>query len=214
MDCGMPVMDGYTATAEIRRREGQSKHTPIVAMTAHAMNGDREECLDAGMDAYIAKPVKRKALEGIFETLFGNLPTPQDVAAAATATGPAEDSSVVDVVCLKDAASNNPEKLKHIIGLYLRHTGERLEELKSAVSRESAGDVYAIAHKCLGSSSTCGMTAIVPAFTELQQMGKAGDLNGATDQIDAAQAAFHKLEIFLERYLKRLPARTEESSYV
>jgi signal transduction histidine kinase/HPt (histidine-containing phosphotransfer) domain-containing protein len=207
MDCGMPVMDGYTATAEIRKREGESEHTPIIAMTAHAMNGDREKCLAAGMDAYIAKPVKRKTLEGIFATLFGdgNLSATQPVQTAPTDTASGGASSLVDVVCLADAAST-PEKLKRIIALYLRHTGERLEELKTAVEQESAGGVYAIAHKCLGSSSTCGMTAIVPALTELQRMGKAGDLDGAADQFNAAQEAFQKLKPFLELYLAQLPA--------
>jgi CheY-like chemotaxis protein len=207
MDCGMPVMDGYTATAHIRKREGGSAHTPIIAMTAHAMNGDRERCLAAGMDAYIAKPVKRKMLEGIFATLFGNdnLAATQAVPAFPILTATPESSSPVDVVCLRETAST-PEKLKNIIELYLRHTRERLEELKTALKQESAGDVYAIAHKCLGSSNTCGMTAIVPALTELQRMGKAGELNGAADQLNAAQAAFKKLKTFLELNLEQLAA--------
>jgi HPt (histidine-containing phosphotransfer) domain-containing protein len=133
----------------------------------------------------------------------GNLSATQRVPSTPTDTATADDSSLIDEVCLKDAAST-PKKLKHIIELYLLHTGERLEQLKTALKQESASDVYDIAHKCLGSSRTCGMTAIVPPLANLQCMGKAGDLKGAADQFIAAQAAFQKLKPFLELYIERL----------
>jgi signal transduction histidine kinase/HPt (histidine-containing phosphotransfer) domain-containing protein len=204
MDCQMPEIDGFAATAEIRRREGAERHTTIIAMTANALEGDLEGCLAAGMDDYLSKPVKADVLGAKLAHWSGQAIS-RDPKVSEIPNVRANHSSPVDLACLKDAASS-PEKLRRIIGLYLHHTGESLEKLKSALKRESADDVYAIAHKCLGSSRTCGMTAIVPALVELQRMGRAGDLHHAGEQFKDAQAAFQTLKPFLEGYLDQLPA--------
>jgi two-component system sensor histidine kinase/response regulator len=79
MDIQMPVMDGYDATAEIRRRESSSqRHTPIIAMTAHAMKGDKEKCLAAGMDGYVTKPIKTKLMLAELARVLEEFPQPSD----------------------------------------------------------------------------------------------------------------------------------------
>jgi signal transduction histidine kinase/DNA-binding response OmpR family regulator/methyl-accepting chemotaxis protein len=82
MDIQMPVMDGYLATAEIRQREASSpRHTPIIAMTAHAMKGDKEKCLDAGMDGYITKPIKSKLMLAEVARVLKDSPAPSEMGA-------------------------------------------------------------------------------------------------------------------------------------
>jgi hypothetical protein len=103
----------------------------------------------------------------------------------------------VDIDCLKAAASEDRERLKRIIDLFLVHTAVRLDELKTAINQDSASDVCAIAHKSLGSSRTCGMNAIVPALEELERISREGHLRGAEDHLTSAQTAFEDIKSFL-----------------
>src|SRR5205085_5380201 len=128
MDCQMPEMDGYAATAEIRRRERAqgvaARRTPIVAMTAHALEGDAEKCLAAGMDDYIAKPVTVQRLEAV-------------VARWRPQTGPGAPDEVVDasvLAALRDLqGEGQPDLLAELIAIYLRDTTPRLAALHEAV---------------------------------------------------------------------------------
>jgi two-component system sensor histidine kinase/response regulator len=175
MDCQMPEMDGYEATAEIRRREGGAKHTPVVAMTAHVLEGDREKCLAAGMDDYVSKPVKPEELAKVLDRLLADAGGGAEAGAAA----PPPAAPPVDMERFYQAMGEDPAEVSDILGVYLEQMYESLERLNAAIESGDAEEVDLIAHNCAGVSANCGMSAVVGPLRELERMGRGGRLAGA-----------------------------------
>jgi len=199
MDCQMPEMDGYQATAEIRRREGTTKHTPIVALTAHALGGDREKCIAAGMDDYISKPVNADALERVLETLLADGKHKQ---LTVQNSNEAADSLPVDLEQLYQALGDDPAEVHEILDLYLAQIPQSLEKLSTAISSGNAKEVDQIAHNCAGTSATCGMLALVRPFRELERAGREFNLEQAGPILDLARTEFSRVAEFLEAHLR------------
>ena len=190
MDCQMPVMDGYEAVAEIRRREGSGKHTIIVAMTAHAMKGDREKCLAAGMDEYLSKPVKHQELETLLNRMFARqLAVPEYEAELKGTAAP------IDIEQMRDVMG---DELDEILDLYLTGMSQDLERLATAIQANDMHEVSLIAHNCAGTSATCGMTAIVPPFRSIEKGALAGCLDLAPSYLAEAQKQFARIQSFLK----------------
>ncbi len=199
MDCQMPELDGYDATAEIRRRERGTRHTWIIAMTAHAMVGDRDRCLAAGMDDYIAKPMSTEILKEALERFAQRQPAviekPKVQAATApppVAAAPAKktDGATVDFAQLRQITKGNTALLRRLAELYVNQTAEQLAALRTALAERSATDVQRIAHRCTGSSGTIGMTAMANLFEKLEHAGKNGQLNVAEQLASDIESAF------------------------
>jgi two-component system sensor histidine kinase/response regulator len=159
MDCQMPELDGYQATAEIRHREGSERHTPIIAMTAHTMKGDRERCLAAGMDDYLPKPLDAALVSELLARIL-NTPGPR-LGGATVATGaPAGETAgapaLFDEAQLADVCGGDAEFRDQLVTSFLVQTPDGVSDLCRALE---AGDVTAAkkaAHTLTGSAAVLG----------------------------------------------------------
>ncbi|MDA0162525.1 response regulator [Solirubrobacter ginsenosidimutans] len=144
MDCQMPNLDGYAATARIRAGEAYGQHIPIVAMTAHAFAGDRERCLAAGMDDYLSKPLRSEDLDPVIERW---LPRPAAVA---------PNGGMLDDARVRGLRNVSAALLERVVEAFARTTPGLLEELRDAVSRGDGEAARKLAHKLRGSAETVG----------------------------------------------------------
>ncbi|MFM2081975.1 MAG: hypothetical protein RL380_666 [Verrucomicrobiota bacterium] len=210
MDVQMPEMDGLEATQQIRARQkaGEKNFAPgpvIIAMTANAMQGDREKCLAVGMDDYLAKPVRPEDIRRIVEH-WGNAVANQNLPAVAAPEVAAPPAPAVDMERLNDFSDNDPKTLRELVTLYLTQTTAQVAELTAAVAAGDAPAVRRVAHSCAGASATCGINAFVPALRELEQQGAAGSLMDAAAQLHIVQTGFAAAKKFLENHLAQLPS--------
>jgi len=214
MDCQMPEMDGYDATREIRRREAMgkgpeahkgekhavlsphaSRHVPIIAMTANAMRGDREKCLEAGMDDYIAKPARREDLEAVLVRWQPDRAGSPDEHPASSSEESEEiegGTASVDPAVLKDLRQldDTGELLTILITHFLDDTPRHLAVMQAALRERQAAILAETAHVLKGSSGNLGAGRMQQLCGELQTLGRANDLTTAGDRLARLSAEF------------------------
>jgi CheY-like chemotaxis protein len=214
MDVQMPEMDGYAATKEIREREeGRAHHTPIIAMTANAMQGDREKALAAGMDDYISKPVKLEELGKVLERWVSQEEDEEEAKAGTTtpasgagdgsaATGGSVDLSVL--LGLRELQEEGePDILNELIRLYLKEVPPELEALREAAQMGEPQSVERIAHTLRGSSANIGALRMEALCAELEEMGRSEELAAALGQISRLQEEFGRVRVVFEEELSK-----------
>jgi CheY-like chemotaxis protein/HPt (histidine-containing phosphotransfer) domain-containing protein len=209
MDCQLPVLNGYEATNEIRRREAGSRRTPIIAVTASALNSDRERCLSAGMDDYLAKPFNLKVLAVVlarWTTDRADLIAPVEATEAvpttalnltdADSTRPVLDPEVVDrLERLGQAAGEN--LLEQLSILFLTDADARVIALREALADHDAGAVVRSAHLLSGASANVGATDLARLCAMFATDGAAGELKAGGAQLDAVEAELERVRVAL-----------------
>ena len=185
MDCHMPELDGYQATAEIRRMEADGDRTPIIAMTASAMEGDRDRCLAAGMDDYVSKPVNEAQLAAALERHSRGHREGQEAHGQRDSADPGEavDVAVIDKLQVL-AAETGHELLPELVGLFDREAAKHLSTMREAVSTRDPASMAEAAHALRGSAAALGAREVASSCELLESLGNAGDLSGAENIVE------------------------------
>jgi len=171
MDVQMPEMGGFEATAAIRRQEaGTGRHIPIVALTAHAMKGDRERCMAAGMDGYLAKPVQRDELRETIQQLAANR------AAAERAAAPREEPPESDEAALLKRFGGDRKFLRGMVRIFLGDVPKRLAEIRTAIQGSDCEHLRTASHALKGSAANFVSKPAVEAAYQLELMGREQNL--------------------------------------
>jgi signal transduction histidine kinase/CheY-like chemotaxis protein/HPt (histidine-containing phosphotransfer) domain-containing protein len=196
MDVQMPDIDGLETTRMIRAREKKTGgHVPIIAMTAHAMQGDREECLAAGMDGYIAKPIRAARL---LEILHNTL-TPRTDQPATLTCAPRDD--LMDWSKALEVVQDDRQLLKEIIEAFLAECPRMLADMHVAIDQNDQSLLQRSAHTLKGSMRYFGATAVFDQAYELECMGREGRLDGATEKLETLKKELDRLQPLLAGFV-------------
>lgn len=205
-DCHMPVMDGFEMTRQLRAGEADGQHVPVIAITADAMDGTRERCIDAGMDDYLTKPIQMAALK----TLFQQLAEQQEnihgaVAAAGAVTESASASSMADEVIDPNALPDmlgvsDPESLVEFYNSFVELGQRVLDDLHAS---HRAGDLQGVGdhgHKLKSSARAVGARELGECCFALEKSGRAGDAAGVDKEIARIDGLFAQATAWIQQY--------------
>ncbi len=209
MDCQMPVMDGYQATRAIRQREHEQglPRMPVIAMTANAMAGDRQKCLDSGMDDYLSKPIKKDLLnETIQRWLKKNRrsqgstsqPTRQVQKAQENAQPPLLDESVIE-----DLLEVMGDDFIELLEVYLRDAPKLVMQIKQAANQNQIEALISPAHSLKSSSANVGAMRLSSLAKQMEQSARTGHVNNPEQLAAKIDRTYIQTELALQRLMGR-----------
>jgi two-component system, sensor histidine kinase and response regulator len=190
MDCRMPTMDGFDATRLIREQEPPGRRVPIIAMTASALEGERERCLAAGMDDYLTKPVDAGEVERALRTWAGLPPAPP-VTAEPPSVDAAAPIGVLDperVRVLEGLVKDGTSFFERTAASFMGRVGDQLLTIRAAVERGDADALLGSAHQLKGSALNLGLPRVAGVAERLEARGAGGGTDGAEELLDELAA--------------------------
>ena len=160
------------------------------------MDGDREKCIDAGMDDYITKPVKMEELSRVLNLFLVSVEKESQRTLI-------DNPSPIDVDQMHDAMGDEPSEFSEILALYLEGMSKNLRQLEIALTSGDRDEIESLAHNCAGTSANCGMTAVVSPLRELEDVAREGHLAIAPPALARAKKEFARIETFLNQNFRQ-----------
>ncbi|MFN8012443.1 MAG: ATP-binding protein [Holophagaceae bacterium] len=191
LDCNMPGLDGFAVTREIRAKETEGRHTPIIALTASALGGTREKCLAMGMDGYLSKPLRPEILKGVLDHWLGDLETPLP-----EEEGPVGEVRTLDEQTLAGLRALDPTGadgwVQDLVRDYLEDGPRRLEGVQEALERRDGVLAARHLHNLKSNSATLGARQLSELCAELELRAESGDFGALAGRMDELAAAWER----------------------
>ena len=204
MDVQMPKMDGYEATREIRKREIGGRRIPIIAMTAHALQGDREKALEAGMDDHLSKPVRPEELDRVLERWATRTPGPREAPRRTPNDDPVPDGSL-DRTVLESLRLIQQEGgggiVDRLVGTFLNEAPSYLVALHAAAERGEPQVFWRAAHALNGTCRSVGAGRMGSICLQLERLGDSDDLTRAPHLLAQLEEEFERVRLLLDKEL-------------
>jgi len=202
MDCQLPGMDGYETSRLIRQRETpvRDHDIPIVATTANAMPGDREKCLAAGMNDYLAKPLGLRSLEQAIENWTAGIPAAAEPVAVPPCIAPATAAATFDQEDFDERVMGNQQLARRILRGFVDDMPHQIALLAQAVRDGDAPQARLVAHSIKGAAASVSGLEIRNASWEVEQQARDGDLTAAAAALPALAESFQRARPVMEQY--------------
>lgn len=202
MDCQMPVMDGLRATAEIRAQETGRRHIPIIAMTAHALTGDREKCLAAGMDGYLSKPLSSTALAAILVKWLGSGEESEEI--SPRDCPPTSEENIPQILDRKDLIArlaDDEELAIEVLAAFAEDIPDKIETLKAAVADGDSQQIKDQGHTVKGAARNISALQLQNTAALIEEAGKEENIDLAKDLLPLLDSQCQALMATITEYL-------------